>query len=112
MKTTKKQMLVNINKWKGCDIMNSIKKCMLLFLVLMLGLAVALHSNTPLYSDSFQDKDPVKEEPVLQNARLSLTDGMMDVRVPRDSFRIADAFPFRTMTGLPLITVSPSFTRI
>ena len=46
------------------------------------------------YSDSFQDKEPVKEEPVLQNARLSLTDGMMDVRVPRESFRIADASSF------------------
>ena len=46
------------------------------------------------YSDSFQDKEPVKEELILQNARLSLTDGMMDVRVPRDSFRIADASSF------------------
>ncbi len=43
------------------------------------------------YSDTFQQKDAVSEEPVLKDARLSVTDGMMDVRIPRDGFRIADA---------------------
>ena len=43
------------------------------------------------YSDSFEQKDTVSEEPVLKNARLSVTDGMMDVRIPRDGFKIADA---------------------
>ena len=43
------------------------------------------------YSDSFEQKDAVSEEPVLKNARLSVTDGMMDVRIPRDGFKIADA---------------------
>jgi len=43
------------------------------------------------YSDSFEQKDAVSEEPVLKDARLSVTDGMMDVRIPRDGFKIADA---------------------
>ena len=32
------------------------------------------------YSDSFEIKEDVKEEPVLKNARLALTDGIMDVK--------------------------------
>jgi len=46
------------------------------------------------YSDSFQDKELVKDEPILKKARLSLSDGIMDVRVPRENFRIADASSF------------------
>lgn len=32
------------------------------------------------YADSFEKKDEVQEESVLKNARLSLTDGIMDIR--------------------------------
>ena len=32
------------------------------------------------YADSFEIKEEMQEEPVLKNARLSLTDGIMDVR--------------------------------
>jgi len=32
------------------------------------------------YADSFETKEEMKEESVLKNARLSLTDGIMDVR--------------------------------
>lgn len=32
------------------------------------------------YSDSFENKEEVKEESVLKNARLSLTDGIMDIK--------------------------------
>ena len=32
------------------------------------------------YSDSFEIKEEVKEESVLKNARLALTDGMMDIK--------------------------------
>ncbi len=46
------------------------------------------------YADSFEDKEPVKEERVLQNARLSVTDGVMDVRIPKESFKIADLSSF------------------
>ncbi len=32
------------------------------------------------YADSFETKEEIKEEPVLKNARLSLTDGIMDIK--------------------------------
>ena len=32
------------------------------------------------YADSFEIKEDIKEESVLKNARLALTDGMMDIR--------------------------------
>jgi len=32
------------------------------------------------YADSFEIKEGVKEEPVLKNARLALTDGIMDIK--------------------------------
>ena len=32
------------------------------------------------YADSFEVKEEVKEEPVLKNARLALTDGIMDIK--------------------------------
>ena len=32
------------------------------------------------YADSFEIKEEVKEESVLKNARLALTDGIMDVK--------------------------------
>jgi len=36
------------------------------------------------YADSFETKDDVKEQSVLKNARLSLTDGILDVRFSLD----------------------------
>ena len=43
------------------------------------------------YADSFEEKEPVKEDLVLHNARLSVTDGIMDVRIPKESFEIAES---------------------
>jgi len=43
------------------------------------------------YADSFEEKDEVQNEPVLKNARLSLTDGIADVRFSTDDFEIGDA---------------------
>jgi len=43
------------------------------------------------YADSFEVKDPIKDEPVLQNARLSVTDGIVDIRIPKESFRISES---------------------
>jgi aspartokinase len=43
------------------------------------------------YADSFEEKDEVRNEPVLKNARLSLTDGIADVRFSTDDFEIGDA---------------------
>lgn len=38
------------------------------------------------HADSFDEKDEVKKESVLKNARLSLTDGIMDVRFSSNDF--------------------------
>jgi len=43
------------------------------------------------YADSFDEKDEVQSEPVLKNARLSLTDGIADVRFSTDDFEVGDA---------------------
>lgn len=43
------------------------------------------------YADSFVEKDEVQNEPVLKNARLSLTDGIADVRFSTDDFGVGDA---------------------
>ena len=43
------------------------------------------------YADSFEEKDEVQNEPVLKNARLSLTDGIADVRFSTDDFEMGDA---------------------
>jgi len=47
------------------------------------------------YSDSFEIKEEVKEESVLKNARLALTDGMMDIK-----FSIKDSNQMDPMTIL------------
>ena len=43
------------------------------------------------YADSFEEKDEVQNEPVLKNARLSLTDGITDVRFSTNDFEMEDA---------------------
>ena len=43
------------------------------------------------YADSFEEKEEVKKEPVLKNARLSLTDGIMDVKFSSDKLALNDA---------------------
>jgi hypothetical protein len=43
------------------------------------------------YSDSFEQKDEVKNESVLKNARLSLTDGILGIKFSADDFRSEDA---------------------
>lgn len=69
------------------------------------------------YADSFEEKDEVKEESVLKNARLSLTDGILDIKLSAQDmgedpfdllnkfskvtndyefFRLADSFRFLT----------------
>ena len=43
------------------------------------------------YSDSFEQKEEVKKESVLKNARLSLTDGMLGINFSSDDFGTNDA---------------------
>ena len=42
------------------------------------------------FADSFEKKDEVQQEPVLKNARLSLIDGIADIKFPTGDFGIND----------------------
>lgn len=62
------------------------------------------------YADSFEVKDQVKDESVLKNARLSLTDGIMDVR-----FSIKDSNemdPMEILDKFSKITSNYEFFRV
>lgn len=43
------------------------------------------------YADSFEKKDDVQSESVLKNARLSLTDGILDIKFSAQDFAMEDA---------------------
>ncbi len=53
------------------------------------------------YADSFEKKDGVQNEPMLKNARLSLTDGILDIKFSSQDFEMKDA-----------VSLMDSFTRI
>jgi len=62
------------------------------------------------FADSFEIKDQVKEESVLKNARLSLTDGIMDIR-----FSIKDSNemdPMAILDKFSKITSNYEFFRV
>ena len=42
------------------------------------------------YADSFEKKDEIQQEAVLKNARLSLTDGVVDIKFSTEEFGIND----------------------
>ena len=57
----------------------------------MLGNSVNLNTIVVAikrYSDSFEQKENVSDESVLKDARLSVKDGLIDVRIPRYGFII------------------------
>lgn len=43
------------------------------------------------YADSFEKKEELQQDPVLKNARLSLTDGILDIKISTDDFGANDA---------------------
>ncbi|HET9009115.1 MAG TPA: ACT domain-containing protein [Nitrosarchaeum sp.] len=53
------------------------------------------------YADSFENKDDIKEESVLKNARLALTDGIMDIK-----------FSTKDSTGMDPISILDKFSKI
>ena len=62
------------------------------------------------YADSFEIKEEVKEEPVLKNARLALTDGIMDVKFSiKDSNQID---PMEILDKFSKITNNYEFFRM
>lgn len=62
------------------------------------------------YADSFEIKDDIKEESVLKNARLALTDGIMDVKISvKDSSQID---PMAILDKFSKITDNYDFFRL
>lgn len=62
------------------------------------------------YADSFEIKEEVKEEPVLKNARLALTDGIMDIKFSvKDS---NDMDPMAILDKFSKVTSNYEFFRV
>ncbi len=57
------------------------------------------------YADSFETKEEMKEESVLKNARLALTDGIMDVKFSIKDFAIAHFFNFIAFVASSIVTI-------
>jgi aspartokinase len=61
------------------------------------------------YADSFEVKDEVEEKSVLQNARLALTDGIMDIKISSGDFEGMD--PLTILDKFSKITSNYDFFR-
>ena len=61
------------------------------------------------YADSFDIKDDVKEESVLKNARLALTDGIMDIKLSVKDF---DMDPIAILDKFSKVTNNYEFFRL
>jgi hypothetical protein len=61
------------------------------------------------YADSFEKKDDVQSESVLKNARLSLTDGILDIKFSSQDFAMEDAMAL--MDGFTRIDPDYEFFR-
>jgi len=62
------------------------------------------------YADSFEKKDDVQSESVLKNARLSLTDGILDIKFSAQDFAMEDAMAL--MDGFTRIDPDYEFFRL
>ena len=62
------------------------------------------------YADSFETKEEIKEEPVLRNARLSLTDGIMDIKFSINDSNEID--PMKILEIFSKITNNYEFFRL
>jgi hypothetical protein len=61
------------------------------------------------YADSFEKKDDVQSESALKNARLSLTDGILDIKFSSQDFAMEDAMAL--MDGFTRIDPDYEFFR-
>lgn len=61
------------------------------------------------YADSFETKDEIRDESVLKNARLALTDGMMDIKF---SIKDSEMDPMAILDKFSKITNNYEFFRL
>ncbi len=62
------------------------------------------------YADSFDQKEDVREQLILKNARLSLTDGIMDIKISTDDF--GERYPLDILEKFSQVTNDYDFFRL
>ncbi|ABK78456.1 hypothetical protein CENSYa_1846 [Cenarchaeum symbiosum A] len=62
------------------------------------------------YADSFDQKDEVRSETVLKDARISLTDGMVDIKLPGDAYD--DGYPADLLEKFSRVTKDFDFFKL
>ena len=62
------------------------------------------------YADSFVQKDQVQDQQLLKNARLSLTDGIMDIKISTDEF--GEKYPMDLLEKFSQVTNDYDFFRL
>ncbi len=62
------------------------------------------------YADSFEQKDQVQDQQLLKNARLSLTDGIMDIKISTDEF--GEKYPMDLLEKFSQVTNDYDFFRL
>ena len=62
------------------------------------------------YADSFVQKEQVQDQQLLKNARLSLTDGIMDIKISTDEF--GEKYPMDLLEKFSQVTNDYDFFRL
>ncbi len=62
------------------------------------------------YADSFEQKEAIHDELLLKNARLSLTDGVMDIRISTDEF--GEKYPMDLLEKFSQVTNDFDFFKL
>ena len=62
------------------------------------------------YADSFEEKEEVRDESVLKNARISLTDGIMDIKISTNEF--GEQYPMDLLEKFSQVTKDYDFFKL
>ncbi len=62
------------------------------------------------YADSFGQVEEIQNEPVLKNARISLTDGLMDIKISTDEF--GEQYPMDLLEKFSRVTKNYDFFKL
>ena len=62
------------------------------------------------YADSFEQKEEVRDESVLKNARISLTDGIMDIKISTNEF--GEQYPMDLLEKFSQVTKDYDFFKL
>ena len=62
------------------------------------------------YADSFEQKEEIRDQSLLKNARLSLTDGIMDIKISTEDF--GDKYPMDLLEKFSQVTKDYDFFKL